>query len=330
MAIPGSFGSYLGIKKETTWGTAVAVDRFYLINSEAMKARFTANQRRSINSIIQRSDERKNVMRGTEGPFEVVVSVKGMGVLLQQVFGSSVSAQVGATAEYTQTHVLDEAAAGKGMHATIQVGRSDNTGTVRPFTYDGSKIVQATLSCDEEGYLTLAVTTTGRKETHTGSGAFALQSATYVTDNPAFSWDQATFTLNSVARITKRWSLDMNKTTDANRGGIGSPLTREPLLSGEWALTGEIDCEFENITDYEAFANATDVPLNIEFDSGIEIASTGNNYKFIVDIPAIQYTGDTPVMGGEGLIRQPLPYMVVDNATDVPITVVQHTSDTAL
>lgn len=330
MAAPGAAGSQLGIKKETTYGTAVAVDRFYDAESEGMVAETQPIIYRPFRSPMQLAAHRVQVVRGAGGPFRVPVTRKGMGVLLQQIFGSSVSAQVGATDEYTQTHVLDESAWGKGMHATVQVGRSQSGGTVTPFTYDGCKVVAATFTCEENGFLMLDVTWACRNSTHSGSSAFALQSASYITDNAPFSWAEATFTLDSVARITKSWSLAIAKAMDTERYGLGSVLRREPLLNGEVALTGNIDVEFENITDYADFISGDEIPLNVNFATLVDEIETGVPFEIDFTIPAIVFTGDTPVIGGEGLIRQTLPYMVVDNQSAAPITVVQHTSDVAL
>lgn len=329
MAAPGAAGSQLGIAKETTYGTAVAVTDFFDAASEGLKAEVNVQKYRSFRSPIQQGALRKPRVRGSGGPFQVPVTYKGMGILMQQIFGSSVSAQVGGTAEYTQTHTINESNWGLGMHATVQVGRSQSGGTVTPFTYDGCKAIEATFSCDTDGFLTLDVTWACRAPAHSGAGAFALQTASYIADNPPFDWAQATVTLNSVERILRSWSFTINKTKDLDRFGLGQQYRREPLTSGEWALTGEMDVEFENSTDYEAFINGTELPLNVNFTADEEI-ETGVPFEIDFDFPAIVFSGDTPVVGGEGLIRQPLPYEVVDNGTDAPLTVVQHTSDTSL
>lgn len=329
MAAPGAAGSQVGIAKETTYGTAVAVTDFFDAASEGLKAETQPITYRPFRSPIQLGAMRAQVVRGAGGPFQVPVTYKGMGILMQQIFGSSVSAVVGATDEYTQTHVLDETNWGKGMHATVQVGRSQSGGTVTPFTYDGCKAVEATFTCETDGFLTLDVTWACRNSTHSGSSAFALQSASYITDNPPFNWSQATVTLDSVSRTLKSWSLKIAKTMDTERYGLGSVLRREPLTNGAWELTGDIDVEFENITDYADFISGDSVPLTVVFTAADEI-DTGAPFEITFTMPSIVFTGDTPVIGGEGLIRQPLPYMVVDNGTDAPITVVQSTSDTAL
>lgn len=329
MAAPGAAGSQLGLAKETTFGTAVPVTRFVLPESEALKAETQPIQYRSFNTIVQLSAMRRQVVRGAGGPFSVPVTQKGMGLLLQQIFGDSVSAQVGATVEYTQTHVLDEAAGGRGVHATVQVGRSQSSGTVTPFTYDGCVAKEATFTCDENGFLMVEVTWVCRYVTTTGAGAFALQTASYAVANPPFAWDQAAIVLNSVARVTKKWSLKLSRALDDARYGLGSTTRREPLLAGEWAVTGELDMEFENTTDYAAFIAGSVWPLTVVFTSA-DLILAGAPFKITFTLPAIAFSGDTPTIGGEGLIRQPLPYMVLDNGTAAPVTVEQRTSDTAL
>lgn len=329
MGAPGAAGSQLGLAKETSYGTAVAATRFYLPESEGLKAETQPIQYRSFNTIVQLSAMRRQVVRGAGGPFRAPVTHKGMGLLLQQIFGSSVSAQVGATIEYTQTHTLDEAAGGRGVHATVQVGRSQSDGTVTPFTYDGCVAQEATFSCDENGFLMLDVTWACRYETTSGAGAFALQTASYATANPPFAWDQAVVTLNSVSRVSKKWSLALKRALDVERYGLGSTTRREPLLAGEWAVTGELDVEFENLTDYTAYIAGTPWPLTVTFTSA-DLILAATPFKITFTLPAVVFSGDTPTVGGEGLIRQPLSYMVVDNGTDNPITVVQRTSDTAL
>jgi hypothetical protein len=334
LAAPGAAGSQLGIVKETTYATAVAVTRFYLPESESLAVETQEIKYRPFNTMVQRSDMRRQVVIGAGGDMKIPVSYKGMGLLLQQIFGSSVSAQVGATTEYTQTHVLDEATGGLGMHATVQVGRSQSDGTVTPFTYDGCKVKSATFSCEEGGFLTLEVTWVCRNAAHSGSSAFALQTASYATSNPPFAWDEAAVTLNSVVRTSKSFSLTLERSMDEERRGLGTPLRRQALINGEWAVTGALDVEFENLTDYAAFIAGTNWPLSVIFTSLTNIPSASpsasNPFKLTFTIPTLVLTGDPPNVSGEGLIRMNLPFEVEDNGTDNPITVVQNTSDTAL
>ena len=99
MAAPGAAGSQIGIVKETTYGTAVAVTDFFDAASEGLKAETQPSVYRPFRSPVQLGALRTQVVRGSGGPFQVPVTHKGMGILMQQIFGSSASAHIRAAPE---------------------------------------------------------------------------------------------------------------------------------------------------------------------------------------------------------------------------------------
>lgn len=334
MALPGGYGSAFGLKKETTFGTAVVVNRFHLIDAnESLQATAQRIDYRGVgggSGLLQRADMDTQVIRGAGGDVTLPVTIKSMGVLLQQIFGTSTSTQVSSTAEYTQAHTPDTTAGRIGVSATLQKQVAQRNGTVVPFTYPGAKVQKASFSCSQDGYLMLTVTWLASTESQSSGGAYSAASVTFATANPPFNWTQGVISLNSVTtRRFRTWTLDLDWGLETDEFGLGNVLRAEPTPNGEFAVSGTLDASFENTTDYAAFIAGTDYPLTVTF-TGATIPTAANPFKIVFTMPDIRLIGETPKINAEGATRVALAYKAMYDGTNPIVSVTQSTNDTAL
>lgn len=322
MGFLDQFGMVTGV----TWGTGVTVTRFLEINTESLTA-----DKKVIESLgsgrgrYARSDRRKHYQRGAGGDTEFDVMNKGFGLLFKMLLGGSVVAQVGSTAEYTHTFTPDSGGL-RGIFATIQKGKENtDDGTVEPFTYDSAKVVGWSFSLETGGLLKLTVSwLTTAEET-----GVALASASYASAAEPWGFNEAELLIGGSAVVVKSLKINATNTLDPDRDGINAVERREPLSSGEWTITGELDAEFQNTDAYDDYIAGTPATFLLTF-TGDTIPTTSNPFKLIIDIPVIEYSGSTPTGGGMELNRQALPWKALKNASDPIIEIVQHTSDTDL
>lgn len=156
----------LGIGSETTYGTAAAANRWFEFNNESMKMARVIKQgaglraQGSVNAQLERGARRAFVNVDARGDFEIDAFYApsatggpgGLGLLLQNILGSYgqtlATPTVVSGAAYKQVHQDGPL---QGHSFTMQIGKPDTSGTVRPFTYPGCKITDAefTLAINE-------------------------------------------------------------------------------------------------------------------------------------------------------------------------------------
>lgn len=325
MAIGSGLATQFGIKTETTWGTPVTVDQFTNINSESIKAEVGKIESPYLGNLVMGTSQVSTYVSGAGGGINFPFFNKGMGTLLKHCFGSVVSAQVASTAEYTHTFTLDLAAGKFGLGATVQVGRPDVTGTVRPFTYEGGKVVAFTINMDAQGLLTLD-TTWAFEDEETGT---ALASPSYLTNRSMFNWSGATLSWGGSATFVRNFSLTCEFAYDLDRRGLSQTLRKEPIANGMVGITGSMEGEFASLAAYNDFVAGTQREL-IFTAEGADIPTTSNPYKVAITLDAAELTGDTPNVGGPEILTQPMPFRALYDGSTAPVTLVYHNDETTV
>ena len=328
MAIRSGLATQFGIKLETTYGTPVTVDKFTYMNSESMKADVGKIESPFLGGLTLRTSQVSTYTSGGMGDIEFPYFNKGMGTLLKAALGTAVVAQVGATAEYTHTFTPDTTNGKVGTSATIQVLKPNTKGSlVNPFTFEGATCTSFEISVPEKGLLVLKTSWVCEDV----SVATALASASYATGLEMFNWANMTVTFAASAVFLKSFSIKGGWSYDTERRGLSQTLRKEPIpnASPGLSITGTMAGEFEDLTIYNAFKAGTQGAL-VFTANGSTIPTTGNPFSVIITCPAVEFTGDTPTVGGPGILEQPAPFRALDNGTNPIITVVNHTSETTL
>jgi hypothetical protein len=135
-AISGDLTDQLGIKKETTWGTAVTVDRFFpIIPGDGFDGGPEAIMGQGVYAG-KVSPQLENAVLGNEGykgTYQMEVYDHSQGLLYEAMLGGVSSSGAG---PYTRTFVPAEPL----PSYTMQEVFADNTGTLRALTYCGLRV----------------------------------------------------------------------------------------------------------------------------------------------------------------------------------------------
>lgn len=326
MALGSGLDTQVGMKKETTYGTPVTVDRFNFVELVGVTTEVGKIETPTLGTLVLRTSSVKTYTSGAGGDILYPVMNKGMGVLFQQCFGTSVSAQVGATTEYTQTHTLDLTGGKRGMSATVQAGKASVDGTVNPFTWEGGKVVGFNISMDEMG----ALKVTPSWVFEDVKTATALATASYATTPEMFTWDTASVTLGGVAVFVRSFNVAVAFSMNVDRRGLSQTLRKEPIVNGLLGITGAMVGEFEAMTHYTSFLAGTQQALVFTV-TGSTIAGAANPHKIVITIPKVDLLAPgEPSVSGPEILEQPLNFRGLYDGSTAPITMVQNTSDTAL
>ena len=301
MAIGSGIGSQLGLAPESTYGTYVAPTRFYEAKSaKVSKVKNTASwDGLAAGRQVMRQDGRVVTTKAaTVAVPELVVTQKDMGLILNQIFGGTVTPIVdGATASFTQTHTLVDPF---GKSATIQSGVPQTGGTVVPQSALGAKLDDVEFACEVDGLLTMNANFDARDVTESQT----LAAASYASPRRPFHFGQmavlagssvgAATAAGGVRKVTCK--IDRKLKTDmfyANNAG----LKDQPVQNDFVEVTGVISADYKTAADWaDRFRDDTGFALVLKW-VGPLIASTFFE-TFELDLPAVFLDGDTPGIDG--------------------------------
>ena len=323
MAIKTGIAGQLMVKAESAYGTPVVVDRTYEFVSEGIDVDVARVDGMMIGGgRFLRNDRTKTYIRGARGPVDFIVLNKNFGLLFEHAIGQNTV--TGASANKTHT-IIPDANALQGKSLTLQVGRPDVAGTVQPFTFEGGKITEWELKCAVDGPLHFVPTF----DFENVVTATALASPSYVATQEMFIFTEGALTIGGSSVFVKDASIKGNNGLNTDRRGLTN-TKREPLAQGIVDyLTGTLACEFENLTAYAALVAGTQAQLVLTFTMATVIPTTAAPFSMTVTIPKIQYTGETPKVGGPEVVQQNLPFRALYDGSNPMITIAIVTSDTS-
>lgn len=307
--MPGGAEAQIGWASETTPGTAVSVTKFLPFRSENLK--------QTINYLdTQTLSSRLTLRKTVKGTATVAGSVTTelpnttLATLLKHCFGTVVTAGAG---PYTHTFTPGTTTA---LGLTVQVGRPDASGVVQPFTYAGCKVSDWTIAATEGQIATLVVALIGMTETT----ATSLASASYDATWTPFVFTGASLTVAAGAEAEVRSVTITGNNQIQSRFRLGSGTSKNPLGIGVRGYTGTVVADFDGLTDYNRFVNGTESALVVTFNNGTQTLVVTMN---------VQFTGETPEVGGNDLLPQNLPFRCLSSSSDAAsITAVLTNSET--
>lgn len=272
-------------------------------------------------------------------PADIGQAISGTGIaggttILSVQSPTSITLSQNATATGTVTLTVGVAGANSigawpsdltGLSTSIQIGRPDITGTVRPFNYHGCKFNSWTLSAKAGELAKLTLDVVAQDEDTTN----ALGAAAYSTGVP-LTFVGGTVLVGGAQLDVRDVSLKaMNKLDDARFFLRGASTPKEPLENGWREYTGTITCDFNSLVQYTTYTGAAEVALVLKFQGG-QIAATGVNYSVALTMNA-RYDGDTPDVPGPQILAEPIPFKLTAPAANdwSAISATIFTSDTA-
>lgn len=321
-------GAQLGIATEDTYGTYKAPATFLPFTSEslALQKAYIRSQGLRGGRLVQYKPLHLATTRTVSGDTTLEFFNQGMGKLLNQLHGETVApAQIEATTAYKQTHNIGLSSP-FGKSATIQVGRPDTGGTVRPFSYLGCKIVSAKLAVETGGVTNLSLTVDGQDEVTTE----ALGSATYDTDALPFTFQQIEVKVAGVKSTNVRqitFNIEVPQSTE--RYHLGNSGKKDQLIANELvAITADATLEFSNLADHNRFKEEELVKLEA-IATGAVIAGA-NKFKAALTAPAAKQVSSGPTVQGPDIITTDVSFECLDNGSEAPLAIELVSTDSAL
>ena len=317
MALPSGLSAQLGFAAETTYGTEVTPTRFRPLVDESIETTIENLESAGIiaGAMIRRSSQWSQGLFRHEGDVGLELTTRTIGLLMEHALGSSTSAST--QQPWTWTFTPGDLT-GKGL--TFQVGRPDRGGTVRPFTYAGTKIQSWEVGLAAGEIATLGLSVVAQSMT-TGT---ALASAVYAsTSDSPFNFTAGSFSLagSSLCVRSARVSGENNLTTD--RICIGHNYIEQPVQTDLRNITGELEIEFPDLYHWERFVAGTEGALSLVLQSGTQ-------YSFTI-AANVRTDAASPTVSGRDMVMQPFSFTAVGTNSDASaITCTYVTADTQL
>jgi len=314
MAIPSGLDAQLMTGEETTYGTAVTVDRGYEIRAESLSLEAQRIESSAIRpgKRVLRTGRWFQGQRSVGGEITMELGTVGFGRWFKHAFGAVSTSQPDATnAPTVYKHTFTPGALPPGM--TIQVGRPDTAGTVQPFTYTGCKVASWTLSSAIGEIVTFAPTLLGRDETT----ATALATASYPANLDLLTFVEGSLTLGGTAYEMRSINLQGTNGLADDRYVHGSRLRNEPLEIGAEGsqartYTGTIEGEFQSLTAYNRFVSGDEAEMVLLFAGGTIAGALNYEVRITANV---RFDGTTPNVPDGNVIMQALPIKAIDNGT---------------
>lgn len=317
MAKRSGIAAQLGYKAETTWGTGVTVDRFLPFRKESLTANKARLDSDSIyaNRLVRDSEQWDEGEIIAGGDVELDVYTKGLGLFLKHAMGAVNTSGAGPYVHVFTPDVLD------GLGLTLQVGKPDRGGTVRPWNFVGSKIREFELSvpAKEAAALKLGVSA----KTIDYDGTPALQSWSPPAALSRFTWAHATAaTVHGTSPKIKSLTIKGQNGIEVDRYFLGSQTIEEQDDVDLRAYTAEIECEFGDETLFSAFWNGSEADLVLTLTRGTSILDVRGNCRLDGD-------GASPVVESRGKLMQKIPAVFVGDGTDADAMTITYTTSDA-
>lgn len=320
--------SQLGVSVETVYGTYVVPTKFIEFDSESL-----SRQPQTLTPMGLRAGRRipnitrhKQTVRSAGGGLTFKAPAQGLGILLDMLHGNvTTPVQQAATIAYLQTHNIGTTAPDT-KSRTIQVGKPQVAGTVKPFSYLGSKITEMTFSCDVGGEVMCSATIDAQDETT----ASTLATATYAANNRPFTFEQGLVTIAAATpALFRSFSLTVPIPQATDRFGLSrTALKRKPLNNDYIRPTLSLTAEYEDDVLYNHFVNDSEVAVEVGFEGPIIAATHKETLKFTAS--GCKITGATPPVNGPGILEISTPAEIFDTGTGFPLVITYMSTDTTI
>lgn len=249
----------LGIKSESTWGTAVTVDLFpggWTGGNPTVEQRPLVSKAIRANRLLPHCISAGPKTVGGTVSMELVP--QPMATIMRHMWGT-----INTTGANPYDHTASIGSV-RGKSFTLQVGVDDEGGTPRVLTYSGCKIPSWKKQATAGEIATLEFEVSARDYVTN----VALASASY-TDHCPFTFVHGSVSVDGteLARV-KSFEEAFTRPLRTDGHYIGSALVKEQLGNGQPELMTTIETEFTDLTLHD-LANTT-VEIILEFDNGTQ------------------------------------------------------------
>ncbi len=321
----GNMDFQLGVKTESTVGTAVTVDRFFEYDSEGIAESYgrTEGDPLRVGSSFVRSDRFTPYISGAAGTISLAVMTKGFGWWLNHMLGGSSTSSV-SDSVYTHTGVEGSL---YGKSFTAQVNRPFHpSGTNQAFTYAGGKVASWTLSNSVDGNL-MAELNCDFASVATGT---ALASASYPTSMDNFTWAGGVITIGGSSYDVTEFSVSGDNGLDVDRRQIRGNTTKKEQTSHRREASFSLSADFDSLANRNRAASVTRAGALAAITAtwtGPILAGVSTYPTLTVTIPAARFDTWAGATDGPDGISQALSGAVRYDGSNSPITIAYASTD---
>ena len=317
----------LGTKDETTYGTAVTVDRFVPFLSESIQPETFRTRTPGLRAgkRTARTDEYVAGVTGYAGSIEIPVESVGFGVWLKRALGGvSTSGPTGGA--YQHVGVIDPDVCVPSF--TMQVNRAFAPCAVtdQAFTWEGCQVSswELNVSVDE------VVKFTAEIVAEDGTTGTALASASYPAGEP-LSWSKASLTVGGSAVPVTSFSLKCNNNLKTDRHYLQNSPRRSQAARDDFPeVTVEFEADFSSLTQYNRFVAETAAGTRAALvfaATSVTAITTGVFPGVSISLPAVDFTELSVAVEGTEMLMQSITGTVLDDGTNEPISMTYTSAD---
>ena len=306
----------LGVGAESTWGTAVAPTARFEVTSESMKLEVERIESKALKASRRylSSSGWAAGQKNVSGDVEMELASNGSGLWFKNLLGApTTTTPAGATNR--RKHVFGASTLVDDQSLTLEVVRTDVTGTAHRFVYSGCVIDELELDSKVGEFVTTKFALDGKDEAVSAAGA---QSASYATSTPLV-FTGAAITVAGSSFEAKEFNLKLTSGRAKDRYILGQSTKLKQVESELREISGSISCEWQGTTAYNRFVNGSTASVVAKFETASAIESSVKGYVQVT-IPVARFDGETPTGGGE-IVEHSLPFVGLDNGTDNPVEV---------
>lgn len=327
-----------GIGKEVTYGTAVAITDSFEIMSEDFTGKYERTNAEALSgSYVMRADRFSVNRKGAEGSVTLEPLTRGFGSWLAFMMGQVASTGPVETAAYTHTGTINNLT---GKNLTVQVLRADETGTLRPWTYEGGKVTnyEFSNSVDQTLRCTIGLDFELESNPDAPAGVYAGTALTALAASPTgsnvFVWDQGTVTVGGTPYDISEITIGVDNSLNVDRYFIRQGATkREPVQDGKREITWSFTTTYADNNFWEKVSSATAAgsyaAIQAKWVGLTSIPGTTTPlYPCItIDIPVARFDEGGPNVDGDGMLEQSFSGVGLYDGTNSPITVTYKSQD---
>lgn len=322
-----------GIGKETVYGTAVAVNKFYEIISEDFKGNYPRLQAEALSSaLVDRSDRYAVGNKGAAGSVTLEPLTKGFGNLLRYMMGDCV------TSGPTETSVYQHTAAQQsltGDSLTVQVGRAQADGTVKPWTYEGGKVTGFEFSNQVDQTLRSQISFDFEAESNpdTPAGNYVLATNVPVTGAEVLTWMGGTITVGGTAIDIAEFSVKVDNSLKTDRYFVNKSAgatKREPIQDGKRVIEWSFRTPYGDNAFWKKVAASTvagSYAAIVAKWEGPTLLGTTIYPTLQLDIPVAVFNEGGPVVSGPSALEQTLQGRGLYDGTNSALTITYKSAD---
>ena len=333
MAIGSGLGGSVGIGAETAYGTFAVPTRWYPWESEKFSVERKFSEAKAIisGSLVKQAAQTVLLTQLVKGTLKMPVTTSGLGLLLKAIMGTVVGpTEVGTGPAYTSTFTVGPTV---GESLSVQIGRPQTNGTITPFTYLGCKPDSMEISVEAGGVAELSLGFVGQQMSETET----LTAPVYGTPDPiVFPFSgmtlKAGLVIGSEAAVAnvRKANVQLKRKLDESRYYIGgSGLLAEPIEDDFIEISGTIDADFTDTTDWDTWVNSG-AQISLILDLVGQQIVTGSNFGLSIAVPVSQVEGSDPEMSGPKIVTREVKFEGLYDNVHQPMTLVYTSTDLTL